>query len=393
MLNPSSSETPNFSQRQSVGARDEQQDVVWNQNVSDTLRLYVLADGMGGHRNGSLASQTAAQAFAAHIDSHISGTHPESALKAALYQANNALARVIKARPDTEGMGTTLVAVLLHLPDGAYSFVSVGDSPLYVFENGRLRRINENHAFAADLEKLVSAGQMSREEAAQHPARHAITSAVMGKDIPRIDVRSGVLPPDALLLLASDGLQTLDDAPDGDIATLLAQQGRDLDGCTQALLDAVAARGREGQDNTSVILVCRSEHEAHTAPVRKVANPTTLNSQRRPSVLNPDSGLMLPPPQKPKSSVFGVALLAGMAVAGIAGLLVLALYFRPPPQQQPEQAKPAASAPAAAASSAASVPVLPAPDTSPAASRPAAPASAPAVPVLPASAASSEPAL
>lgn len=393
MLNPSSSETPNFSQRQSVGARDEQQDVVWNQNVSDTLRLYVLADGMGGHRNGSLASQTAAQAFAAHIDSHISGTHPESALKAALYQANNALARVIKARPDTEGMGTTLVAVLLHLPDGAYSFVSVGDSPLYVFENGRLRRINENHAFAADLEKLVSAGQMSREEAAQHPARHAITSAVMGKDIPRIDVRSGVLPPDALLLLASDGLQTLDDAPDGDIAALLAQQGRDLDGCTQALLDAVAARGREGQDNTSVILVRRSEHEAHTAPVRKVANPTTLNSQRRPSVLNPDSGLMQPPPQKPQSSVFGVALLAGMAVAGIAGLLVLALYFRPPPQQQPEQAKPAASAPAAAASSAASVSVLPAPDTSPAASRPAAPASVPTVPVLPASAASSEPAL
>ena len=392
MLNPSSSETPNFSQRQSVGARDEQQDVVWNQNVSDTLRLYVLADGMGGHRNGSLASQTAAQAFAAHIDSHISGTHPESALKAALYQANNALARVIKARPDTEGMGTTLVAVLLHLPDGAYSFVSVGDSPLYVFENGRLRRINENHAFAADLEKLVSAGQMSREEAAQHPARHAITSAVMGKDIPRIDVRSGVLPPDALLLLASDGLQTLDDAPDGDIAALLAQQGRDLDGCTQALLDAVAARGREGQDNTSVILVRRSEHYPHTAPVRKVANPTTLNSQRRrPSVLNPDSGLMQPPPQKPKSSVFGVALLAGMAVAGIAGLLVLALYFRPPPQQQPEQAKPAASAPAAAASSAVSAPVLP--DTPHAVSAPAVPASAPAVPVSPASAASSELAL
>ncbi|UOP05092.1 PP2C family protein-serine/threonine phosphatase [Conchiformibius kuhniae] len=358
---------PFFTEKQTQGARDEQQDCVRNLIVGEHTTLHILADGMGGHRNGSLAAETAAKAFSDHVEAHGASAQPEALLKQALYAANNAIARIITVRPETEGMGTTLLALLLNRQSGAYSFVSVGDSPLYVFDDASgLRRINANHAFAADLEKLVRAGQISREEAEQHPSRHAITSAVMGRDIPRIDLQSGMLLPDALLLMASDGLQTLNDAPEGEMAALLERYAADLDDCGTKLLAAVRDKDKPGQDNASLILIRRPP------AVRTVANPITRNNKKRGSTAARAQRAAAAQPEK--NAVSWVPVLAGMALAAVVVAGVLLFLFA---AEKGGSAQPNAAPPAAASAVSAPLPAS-APPPAPTAS---APASAAAVPL------------
>jgi len=89
----------------------------------------------------------------------------ENQLHAALSAANQALARILQSHPELDGMGSTLIALIADENTGTYSYISVGDSPLYLLENGRLRRINANHAFAEDLKRMIAAGEITAEEA------------------------------------------------------------------------------------------------------------------------------------------------------------------------------------------------------------------------------------
>lgn len=264
--------TPDFHHRQAIGMRSAQQDAVGNLLVSAHYRLYVLADGMGGHRGGETASAAVLMTFLDYFEQNPQAADAaEHGLRQALAQANRRVAAEIAARPELSGMGTTLLAVLLDVRNGAFHFISVGDSPLYCWENGQIRRINANHAFAEDLKKMVAAGVMTAQEAAQHPARHAVTSAVTGGDIPHTDTGSGVLTQGMRLLLASDGIHTLSDK---EIAAVLARRGASAEQGTAALLEAVAAKQRPHQDNTSVLLL----HAPKTSvrPFRQPENPATL---------------------------------------------------------------------------------------------------------------------
>lgn len=244
--------SPAFFSQQSLGKRDSQQDAVGNLLVSSHHRLYILADGMGGYRGGEIAAQTVVKAFLEFFTTQVQSVENlEYELQQALIFANQCVATKLAEQPDLDGMGTTVVAVLLDSDTGKFAFVSVGDSPLYLWEVNKLRRINANHAFAADLQKMVEAGEMAAADAQNHPARYAITSAVCGKDIAKMDVHSGVLSQNASLLLASDGLNVLSEET---IISILEKHS-EPEPAVAALLAAVEAIDHPQQDNTSVILV------------------------------------------------------------------------------------------------------------------------------------------
>ena len=338
---------PDFHQAQHIGRREEQQDALGNLVLAPRHTLYVLADGMGGQQGG----QTAARAVVAAILDHFHRQNPpadsraaENQLHAALDAANQALARILQSHPELDGMGSTLIALIADENTGTYSYISVGDSPLYLLENGRLRRINANHAFAEDLKRMIAAGEITAEEAERHPARHAVTSAVTGKDIAHTDCRSGSLNPGDTLLLASDGVQTLSDREIEDTLNAAA----DPEAQAQALISVVLAKQNPHQDNTSLILV---RHPADpSAPATQ-----TLPTQAAPADRQPENGEQRPPAKSSLKGVFVGFLLGALLIGGLVYHLT-----RPTEETVPP---PAASEPAAqsASEAAASVPSAPPP--------------------------------
>ena len=338
---------PDFHQAQHIGRREEQQDALGNLVLAPRHTLYVLADGMGGQQGG----QTAARAVVAAILDHFHRQNPpadsraaENQLHAALSAANQALARILQSHPELDGMGSTLIALIADENTGTYSYISVGDSPLYLLENGRLRRINANHAFAEDLKRMIAAGEITAEEAERHPARHAVTSAVTGKDIAHTDCRSGSLNPGDTLLLASDGVQTLSDREIEDTLNAAA----DPEAQAQALISVVLAKQNPHQDNTSLILV---RHPADpSAPATQ-----TLPTQAAPADRQPENGEQRPPAKSSLKGVFVGFLLGALLIGGLVYHLT-----RPTEETVPP---PAASEPAAqsASEAAASVPSAPPP--------------------------------
>ena len=166
------------------------------------------------------------------------------------------LAERTAQQPMYHGMGTTLVAAYFapHELGSGLSWVSVGDSLLYLWRRGDLARLNEDHSLAPELDRLAEAGVMSRQEADADPRRHFLRSALTGADIEMIDVTPRPLPlaEGDIVVVASDGLHTLDD----DEVSRIVDQFR-ADGVARiakGLIDAVMAYRLPHQDNTTVIV-------------------------------------------------------------------------------------------------------------------------------------------
>ena len=135
--------------------------------VMATDRLVVVADGMGGHAAGEVASELAVSVFARAITSEPS----VAGLNAALHIVNQAILDDAVAHPERAGMGTTLTAIVpVGYEDGeALAWVNIGDSRLYQLRDGAIRQVTEDHSVA---EEWVREGRISKEEAAVHPRRH-----------------------------------------------------------------------------------------------------------------------------------------------------------------------------------------------------------------------------
>lgn len=240
--------------RQSRGARPYQEDNYGARSFVDAggaqSTLLVLADGMGGHIGGATASRVAVDAALAAF-SRTAGTNIDR-LQQALAAANNAIAEAIRQDERLAGSGSTLVGVTIG-PAGI-TWVSVGDSPLWLARNGLLRRLNADHSMAPVFAALVAEGVMTEAEAQADSKRHILRSALTGDSIKLIDVSPEPLPLCAAdqVLLASDGILSLGE--DRIAAILGAGPAKTADTAAAALLAAVDARAVPSQDNTTILL-------------------------------------------------------------------------------------------------------------------------------------------
>ena len=212
--------------------------------------LLLVADGMGGHVGGATASGLLRKTF---VETYPRASGPVvHRLQGCLQSANAAMADAVDQNPELAGMGSTLVAAVVSA--GGLNWISVGDSPLWLFRQGSLERLNADHSMAPVLADLVSTGRMTEEEAARDPGRHSLRSAVTGEDIHLVDISPQPVPVEKgdRLLLASDGLMTLGNR---EIAGILAEtQEAPLEDSAAALIQAVEAASNPRQDNTTLLL-------------------------------------------------------------------------------------------------------------------------------------------
>ena len=217
--------------------------------------MLLVADGMGGHVGGATASALLSKTF---VEAYPQASGPiVDRLRDCLEAANKAIADAIAENPELDGMGSTLVAAVVS--SEGLNWISVGDSPLWLFRKGELERLNADHSMAPVLADLVATGRMTAEEAARDPSRHSLRSAVMGDDIHLIDVSSQPVAVEKgdRLLLASDGLMTLSDQ---EIEAILKKtQEAPLEDSAAALIQAVEAAEQPHQDNTTVLLYAPAE--------------------------------------------------------------------------------------------------------------------------------------
>ena len=211
----------------------------------------VLADGMGGHAGGALASRLVCENFLS--TAVMAEGDAQVRLIAALHAANEAIASKVADNPLLSGMGSTLVGAAFG--PGGIQWVSVGDSPLYLFRRGEVAVLNEDHSLAPELERMVAEGRLTPEEARKDPRRHMLRSAVTGDEIDLVDISRVPLALEAgdYIVLASDGVETLE--PD-EIARII--QGYATDGATavaKAIIRAVEALREPQQDNATVLVV------------------------------------------------------------------------------------------------------------------------------------------
>jgi serine/threonine protein phosphatase PrpC len=164
--------------------------------------LALVADGMGGHKSGELASQKARDILIQALAK--AQRHPPLALARAVQQANLEIFDYAEAHPESRGMGTTLTAVLLD--DHLALIGHVGDSRAYLIRGGRIEQLTRDHSWVADR---VRQGLLSDAEAKQHQWRNIITNAVGTKPEVRLELSAIVLQPGDRLLLCSDGLSLL----------------------------------------------------------------------------------------------------------------------------------------------------------------------------------------
>jgi protein phosphatase len=218
--------------------------------VDARTSLVAVADGMGGHRAGEVASATALEALRAAVASG-------QPLRDAMAGANDAVLEKSGADQDLQGMGTTLTAGTL-AAGGNLLVGHVGDSRAYLVRDGKLTQITNDHSL---VEEMVREGELTPEQAEVHPQRSIITRALGIDPAVEVDVYPVELRPGDRILLCSDGLTTMV-RPD-EIARILARES-DPERAAQALVDAANAAG--GEDNVTALVVDAVEDDSAPAP-------------------------------------------------------------------------------------------------------------------------------
>ena len=235
------------------GARDYQEDAFLITNLTDQdgkpSALVIVADGMGGHAAGNVASNMAVQAFNKHVTANYPSEHLHEVLNGAILKANHSIAETIKETPALDGMGCTMVGVLLQ--GNKIWWASVGDSHLYLIRNRELSKINADHSYGGFLDAMEAAGTPVEPEPGL--SRNMLMSAVTGSDISEIDCPTSPLQLQAgdKILISSDGLDTLSE---GKIIQY-CEWSESPKECSSALLNAVEEAEMPKQDNTTVVVI------------------------------------------------------------------------------------------------------------------------------------------
>jgi len=222
-------------------------------------RLYVVADGMGGHAAGEVASRVAVDAINEFVT--LTGGNQEitwpfglddsisyegNRLKTAIRQANRKVLEATRESAEYEGMATTVAAVLV---DGdVANLAHVGDSRIYLWSGERILLLTSDHSW---VNEQIQSGVISPEQARSHPLRNVVTRALGGRADLVVDVQSRQMAAGDVLLLCSDGLTTM--IGDEDIARILGEAGGDIGRAATTLVAEANERG--GEDNITVVLL------------------------------------------------------------------------------------------------------------------------------------------
>ncbi len=271
--------------------------------------LFVVADGMGGHAAGEVASRLTVES----IQEFISGTEDDhdntwpfgynnrysvdgNRLSTAVERANEKVMRAVVNRPELKGMGTTVVAALFD--EKRVTLVHVGDSRAYLLRESELRRLTDDHSW---VQEQVNAGILSEEEARSHPLKNVVTRALGGGAHVAVDLIEIPVGDGDRYLLCSDGLTGM--VSDEEILGALSST-RTLEQIIRGLVDLANERG--GVDNITAIMVevktVGSDPRGKGDPSRE-KTAVALRAQKKPDEdLTPTEGMPIPVVEEPPAA-------------------------------------------------------------------------------------------
>ena len=299
-------------------------------------RLLALADGMGGHAAGEVASQLVIAALA-HLDDDEPGGDLLAKLDAAVHSGNSAIAAQVEMEPDLEGMGTTLTAILF--AGNRIGMIHIGDSRGYLLRDGELTQITKDDTF---VQTLVDEGRITKEEAHSHPQRSLIMRALTGHEVePTLTMREVRLGD--RYLLCSDGLsdpvsdETILDAlkiPDvtdsADRLIELALRGGGPDNVTVVVADVVDTDYGPTQPIIAGAVSGESDvHDQLTRPNTSAGRASAINPRKEVTKrIVPQIDTVLPPQRSRRRLLIGVALTILLVLAALAvGRTVIRSYY------------------------------------------------------------------
>lgn len=229
-------------------ARDMNQDYYYITPENEDLKLYILADGMGGYKGGEVASKLATISAKNYIESNFNNIIKEkeeiqNLIKNAMEYANMVVYEKSKEDEELEGMGTTLEVCLIY--NNKVYIGHVGDSRIYRIRNDIIRKLTNDHSY---VEKLVKDGTITKEEAVNHPKKNMLTKALGCTVFVEPDVTVKGFLKDDIILMCSDGLTNM--IKEEEIYNIIRE---DYSKATQRLIEKANENG--GYDNITAIII------------------------------------------------------------------------------------------------------------------------------------------
>jgi PPM family protein phosphatase len=213
--------------------------------VDEKLGLLIVADGMGGHAGGEVASRVAVSTISSLIKTSAPGEQAPNLIRHAIEQANLAIYSEAEADPALHGMGTTLVLAYCRGDD--IHLAHLGDSRAYLIRNGSIEQLTEDHSLVA---QMVRDGQLTTEEAPHFQMRNVVTRSLGNQKTVEPDVARVEWGPGDFLLLCSDGLTNMVDH--SELRALISQGGLNIEQSCREVVDLANQNG--GRDNITAVL-------------------------------------------------------------------------------------------------------------------------------------------
>ena len=276
----------------SQGARDYQEDAITSDFlVGADAGFVVLSDGMGGHAAGDVASKIVLTEVYSELkfqyaDVEMFEARAPDILRSIVDLANETLRQHTRTHPETAGMGATLVVPVML--ENRLFWISVGDSPLYLYRGGSLSQLNEDHSMAPQIDFMVKSGLMDAEVGATHPDRNCLISVLMGQRIPKVDCPETALDLRAgdIVICASDGLQFLGHAQiERVLGRVRKKRSTEI---AEVLLEEIHKLDDPDQDNVSFCVIKVNDATARPKTARATRPSMAISRPRRLTTLVSD---------------------------------------------------------------------------------------------------------
>jgi serine/threonine protein phosphatase PrpC len=213
--------------------------------ADEALGLFIVADGMGGHAGGEVASRVAIATISDLMKAGSTNGDADSLIRSAIDQANTAIRAQAEADPTLQGMGTTLV--LAFCRGDAIHLAHLGDSRAYLIHDGSIQRLTEDHSLVT---QMLKSGQLTAEEAPRFHLRNVVTRSLGNQKLTDPDLAVVEWNAGDYLLLCSDGLTNMVD--ESELRSLISAGGADLERSCQDAIDRANQNG--GRDNITAVL-------------------------------------------------------------------------------------------------------------------------------------------